>query len=115
MSIVGRLIRRRTLLLEAVLLTLIALQRNRLKVFFGDLRMLLKMLAEIAEREFFGHFLPRKTVALLMILALVVHIRIGSHRLLVESLHRIVVVLVHDWGIRELFAMLDILECRLLR
>ena len=65
----------------------IALNRNRLNVlFFGDLRML-KMLAEIAEREFFAHFLlPRDAVSLWMILTLIVLIRISSNLRVIESL-----------------------------
>ena len=64
----------------------IALYRNRLNVFFGDLRML-KMLAEIAKREFFGHFmLPIEAVNLRMILTLVVLIRISSDLLVIKRL-----------------------------
>ena len=65
----------------------IALNRNRLNVlFFGDLRML-KMLAEITEREFFGHFLPPiEAVSLRMILTLLVLITISSDLLVVESM-----------------------------
>ena len=77
------------MLLEAVLLLtliFIALNRNWLNILFsGDLRML-KMLTEIAEREFFGHFLPPiKAVSLWMILTLVVLIRISSDLLVVSS------------------------------
>ena len=45
------------------------------------------MLAEIAEREFFGHFLPPvEAVSLRMILTLLVLITISSDLLVVESL-----------------------------
>lgn len=80
-------------------------------LLFGDLRMLLERLSEIAERKLLRHFLPRRLFYCLSLIRLSLssldpHVKVVEESLLLKNLIQVPIISVNDGRLRKLFVIL---------